>query len=183
MLMKSLSDRMISHGLGGEGYLNFEGNEFGHPEWLDFPRTGNDSSFQYARRQWNILDDPLLRYKYLNEWDRAMQLTEERFGWLHAPQGYVSRKNEGDKIIVFERASVLFIFNFHPTQSFPDYRVGVAEPGKYKIVLNSDDKDYLGHARVNNQTEFFTSPGDWDNRPHWLQVYIPSRTCMLLAKC
>ncbi|KAG0758859.1 hypothetical protein G6F16_000510 [Rhizopus arrhizus] len=174
--------RMISHGLGGEGYLNFEGNEFGHPEWLDFPRAGNHSSFQYARRQWNVLDDHLLRYKYLNEWDRAMQLTEETYGWLHSPQGYVSRKHEGDKIVVFERAKVLFIFNFHPTQSFTDYRVGVAEPGKYKIVLNSDDKQYMGHSRVDNQTEFFTFPGDWDNRPNWLQVYIPSRTCLLLAK-
>ncbi|RCH92382.1 alpha-1,4-glucan branching enzyme [Rhizopus stolonifer] len=174
--------RMISHGLGGDGYLNFEGNEFGHPEWLDFPREGNNSSFQYARRQWNILDDNLLRYKYLNEWDRSMQQTEEKYGWLHAPQGYVSRKNDGDKIIVFERAGVLFIFNFHPTKSFTDYRVGVAEAGKYKIVLNSDDKQYLGHERVDNNTEFFTSPSHWDDRPNWLQVYIPSRTCLLLAK-
>ncbi|KAI9482837.1 MAG: 1,4-alpha-glucan-branching enzyme GBE1 [Benjaminiella poitrasii] len=174
--------RLISHGLGGEGYLNFEGNEFGHPEWLDFPRAGNDSSFQYARRQFNLIDDHLLRYKYLNEWDRAMQLTEERFGWLHHPQAYVSRKNEGDKIIVFERAGVLFIFNFHPTQSFVDYRVGVHDAGKYKIVLNSDDKQFLGHARVDNNSEFFTTPGDWDGRPNWLQVYIPSRTCLLLAK-
>lgn len=77
---------LISHTLGGEGYLNFEGNEFGHPEWLDFPREGNNSSFYYARRQWNVLDDPLLRYKYLNEWDRGMQITEEKYGWLHSPQ-------------------------------------------------------------------------------------------------
>ncbi|KAL7308829.1 alpha-1,4-glucan branching enzyme [Mucor circinelloides] len=174
--------RMITHGLGGEGYLNFEGNEFGHPEWLDFPRAGNDSSFQYARRQWNVLDDKLLRYKYLNEWDRAMQLTEERFGWLHSPQGYVSRKNDGDKVVVFERANVLFIFNFHPTQSFTDYRVGVEHAGKYKIILNSDDKQFLGHERVDNSTDFFTTPGDWDSRPNWLQVYIPNRTCLLLAK-
>jgi len=174
--------RMISHALGGEGYLNFEGNEFGHPEWLDFPRAGNNSSFQYARRQWNVLDDQLLRYKYLNEWDRAMQLTEEKYGWLHSPQAYVSRKNEGDKVIVFERANVLFIFNFHPTQSFTDYRVGVNQSGKYKIVLDSDDKKFLGHGRIDHNTEFFTTPGDWDGRPNWLQVYIPNRTCLLLAK-
>lgn len=173
---------MITHGLGGEGYLNFEGNEFGHPEWLDFPRAGNDSSFQYARRQWNLVDDHLLRYKYLNEWDRSMQLTEEKYGWLHAPQAYVSRKHEEDKVIVFERADVVFIFNFHPTQSFPDYRIGVGAPGKYKIVLNSDDKQYLGHGRVDNSSEFFTTPESWDNRPNWLQVYIPSRTCLLLAR-
>ncbi|KAI8073714.1 1,4-alpha-glucan-branching enzyme GBE1 [Thamnidium elegans] len=174
--------RMVTHGLGGEGYLNFEGNEFGHPEWLDFPRVGNDSSFQYARRQWNILDDPLLRYKYLNEWDRGMQLTEEKYGWLHDAQGYVSRKNDGDKIIVFERAGVIFIFNFHPTQSFTDYRVGVSQSGKYKIILNSDDKQFLGHGRVDGNTDFFTTAGDWDTRPNWIQVYIPNRTCLLLAK-
>ncbi|KAI8381474.1 1,4-alpha-glucan-branching enzyme GBE1 [Radiomyces spectabilis] len=174
--------RLLTHGLGGEGYLNFEGNEFGHPEWLDFPREGNNSSFHYTRRQWNVLDDKLLRYKYLNEWDRAMQQTEEKYGWLHAPQAYVSRKHEGDKVIVFERAGVLFIFNFHPTQSFTDYRVGVNEPGKYKIVLDSDDKKYLGHGRVDDNTDFFTTPGNWDNRQNWLQVYIPNRTALVLAK-
>ena len=78
--------RLMTHGLGGEGYLNFEGNEFGHPEWLDFPRQGNNSSFHYARRQWNVLDDKLLRYKYLNEWDRAIQKLEEKYGWLASPQ-------------------------------------------------------------------------------------------------
>src|SRR5581483_9019080 len=77
---------LITHGLGGEGYLNFEGNEFGHPEWLDFPRQGNNNSFHYARRQWNVVDDPLLKYKYLNEFDKAMQETEEKWGWLNSPQ-------------------------------------------------------------------------------------------------
>jgi 1,4-alpha-glucan branching enzyme len=82
---------LITHSLGGEGYLNFEGNEFGHPEWLDFPRPGNNSSFHHARRQWNVVDDGLLRYKYLNEWDRAMQLAEDAYGWLSSHQ--VSRRN------------------------------------------------------------------------------------------
>lgn len=78
--------RLLTYGLGGEGYLNFEGNEFGHPEWLDFPRQGNGSSFHYARRQWHVLDDPLLRYKYLNEWDKAMHQLENKYEWLNAPQ-------------------------------------------------------------------------------------------------
>src|SRR5277367_2999185 len=84
--------RLITHGLGGEGWLCFEGNEFGHPEWLDFPRAGNNSSFHYARRQWNVLDDNLLRYQFLNEFDAAMQHLEERHGWLHSPQAYISLK-------------------------------------------------------------------------------------------
>ncbi|KAI8096943.1 1,4-alpha-glucan-branching enzyme GBE1 [Halteromyces radiatus] len=174
--------RLISHGLGGEGYLNFEGNEFGHPEWLDFPREGNGSSFHYARRQWNVLDDHLLRYKYLNEWDRGMQLTEEKYGWLHSSQAYVSRKHEGDKVIVFERAGVIFLFNFHPTQSYTDYRVGTGFSGKYKVVLNSDDKQYLGHGRVDPKCEYFTTSGDWDNRSNWIQVYLPTRTALVLAR-
>jgi 1,4-alpha-glucan branching enzyme len=78
--------RLITHSLGGEAYLNFEGNEFGHPEWLDFPRPGNNSSFHHARRQWNVVDDRLLRYKYLNEWDRAMQLADAAYNWLSSHQ-------------------------------------------------------------------------------------------------
>lgn len=111
--------RLVTHALGGEGYLNFEGNEFGHPEWLDFPRAGNNNSFHYARRQFNLPDDNLLRYKFLNDFDSAMQLTEEKYGWLHSPQAYISLKNESDKVIVFERAGLLWVFNFHPTVSCP----------------------------------------------------------------
>lgn len=116
--------RLITHALGGEAYLNFMGNEFGHPEWLDFPRVGNNDSYHYARRQWNLVDDPLLKYKFLNEFDKAMNLTEEKYGWLRSDPAYVSWKHEGDKVIAFERGGVLFVFNFHPTQSFTDYRVG-----------------------------------------------------------
>ncbi|KAI9307970.1 1,4-alpha-glucan-branching enzyme GBE1 [Cunninghamella echinulata] len=175
--------RLITHGLSGEGYLNFEGNEFGHPEWLDFPRDGNKSSFHYARRQWNVLDDHLLRYKYLNEWDRALQQTEEIYGWLHQPQAYVSRKHEGDKVIVFERGNVVFVFNFHPTQSYTDYRIGVSQAGKYKMILNSDDKKrFGGHDRLDPKGEYFTTNEEWDSRPNWIQVYIPCRTAFLLTK-
>lgn len=78
--------RLVTCALGGEGYLNFIGNEFGHPEWLDFPREGNNCSYHYARRQWNLADDHLLRYKYLNEFDRAMMHLEEKYHWLESPQ-------------------------------------------------------------------------------------------------
>jgi len=81
-----LFERLISCGLGGEGYLNFIGNEFGHPEWLDFPREGNNISYHYARRQWKLVDDPLLRYRYLNEFDKAMIHLEEKYHWLESPQ-------------------------------------------------------------------------------------------------
>lgn len=116
--------RLITHALGGEAYLNFIGNEFGHPEWLDFPRIGNNESYHYARRQWHLVDDQLLKYKYLNDFDRAMNTTEAEYRWLDANPAYVSRKHEGDKIIAFERGGLLFVFNFHPDRSFTDYRIG-----------------------------------------------------------
>ncbi|KAI0939153.1 alpha-1,4-glucan branching enzyme [Taiwanofungus camphoratus] len=175
--------RLLVHSLGGEGYLNFEGNEFGHPEWLDFPREGNGNSFHYARRQWNVVDDDLLRYKYLNEFDKAMNRLEEQYGWLAAEPAYVSLKHEGDKVLVYERAGLLFVFNFHPTQSFTDYRVGVEEPGEYRVVLTSDEKRFGGFDNVRVGGQYFTTPMEWNGRKNWLQqVYIPTRTCLVLGK-
>ncbi|KAM0306617.1 hypothetical protein HYE67_002631 [Fusarium culmorum] len=173
--------RLVTHGLGGEGYLNFEGNEFGHPEWLDFPREGNNNSFWYARRQLNLTDDPLLRYKFLDNFDRMMNQTEAKYGWLSAPQAYISLKHEGDKVIVFERAGLVFIFNFHPTNSFSDYRIGIEVPGTYRVVLNSDHGDAGGHNRIDENTRFFTTPMEWNNRKNWTHVYIPARTAIILA--
>lgn len=174
--------RLITHALGGEGYLNFEGNEFGHPEWLDFPREGNGNSFHYARRQWNVVDDQLLRYKYLNNFDSAMNLAAAKYNWLEAPQAHVSLKHEGDKLIAFERAGLLFIFNFHPVNSYTDYRIGVDVAGVYKVVLNSDEKTFGGFDNVKSESTYFTTPQVWNERENWLQVYIPSRTCLVLAR-
>ena len=172
--------RFITHTLGGEGYLNFEGNEFGHPEWLDFPRAGNNSSFQHARRQFNLPDDPLLRYKYLERFDGAMNSLESVYNWLSAPQAYISLKNEQDKVVVFERADLLFIFNFHPTDSFTDYRVGTDWAGEYQVVLSSDDKEFGGHERIDKTVKHFTTPMEWNGRKNWLQVYTPARTVQVL---
>lgn len=171
--------RLITHGLGGEGYLNFEGNEFGHPEWLDFPRAGNNNSFNYARRQFNLVDDNLLRYKFLNEFDGKLQWTEQKYGWLHSPQAYVSLKHEVDKVIVFERAGLLWIFNFHPTQSFADYRVGIEHSGTYQIVLDTDLQEFGGYGRNASGTRFFTTLMEWNGRRNFIQVYIPTRTAIV----
>ncbi|KAG0224661.1 1,4-alpha-glucan-branching enzyme GBE1 [Mortierella sp. GBAus27b] len=174
--------RLVTHTLGGEGYLNFIGNEFGHPEWLDFPRSGNDSSFHYARRQWNLVDDHLLRYKFLNAFDEAMNNAEAIVGWLGAPQAYVSLKHEGDKVLAFDRAGATFIFNFHPSKSYTDYRISVSEPGKYKIILDSDEEKFGGHARVSHDSEFFSTPGPWAGHNQSIQVYTPNRTAMVLVR-
>ncbi|CAE6449752.1 unnamed protein product [Rhizoctonia solani] len=174
--------RLLSHTLGGEGYLNFEGNEFGHPEWLDFPRAGNGNSYWYARRQFNVVDDPLLRYKYLNNFDSAMNNTEEKYGWLNSEPAYVSLKNQDDKVIVFERKGLVFAFNFHPTQSFADYRIGVDIEGKYRPVLTTDEKRFAGHDRIDYNTDHFTTPLGWNNRRNWMHIYLPSRTAIVYAK-
>ncbi|XP_067654323.1 1,4-alpha-glucan-branching enzyme-like [Haliotis asinina] len=175
--------RLISIGLGGEGYLNFIGNEWGHPEWLDFPRVGNNESYHYCRRQWNLVDDKNLKYQFLNNFDRDMIHLEQKYGWLSHPQNYVSCKHEGDKVIVFDRADCLvFMFNFHPDKSYTDYKIGVGLPGKYKIVLDSDAEQYGGHKRLDHNTEYFTKDEPWNERPHHTYVYIPSRVAIVLAK-
>ncbi|KAL3319456.1 1,4-alpha-glucan branching enzyme [Cichlidogyrus casuarinus] len=172
--------RLLTHALGGEAYLNFIGNEFGHPEWLDFPRAGNNSSCHYARRQWNLVDDTNLKYKFLNNWDRAMNQLEEKNGWLHAPQAYVSRKHEDDKVIAFERANLLFVFNFHPNKSYAQYKIGVDVAGRYMTVLDSDREEFGGFKRIDPTTEYCTTGDAWDNRNNSVFLYIPSRTCLVL---
>ncbi|CAG5123662.1 unnamed protein product [Candidula unifasciata] len=175
--------RLITLGLGGEAYLNFIGNEFGHPEWLDFPRYGNNESFHYARRQFNLVDDDMLKYRFLNNFDRAMIHLESKYNWLSHSQNYVSLKHESDKLVVFERADTLvFIFNFHPTKSYTDYKIGVQVAGVYKIVLDTDDEEFGGHKRLDHNVQFFTFPNPWCSRANHTYVYIPSRCAFVLAK-
>ncbi|KAL5135451.1 1,4-alpha-glucan-branching enzyme 1, chloroplastic/amyloplastic [Glycine soja] len=184
--------RLITMGLGGEGYLNFMGNEFGHPEWIDFPRgdqhlptgvivPGNNNSFDKCRRRFDLGDADYLRYRGMQEFDQAMQHLEEKFGFMTAEHQYISRKNEGDKIIVFERGNLIFVFNFHWNNSYSDYRVGCSTPGKYKIVLDSDDALFGGFSRLNHTAEYFTSEGWYDDRPRSFLIYAPSRTAVVYA--
>ncbi|KAF7408773.1 hypothetical protein HZH66_003310 [Vespula vulgaris] len=173
---------LITHSLGGEAYLNFMGNEFGHPEWLDFPRAGNADSYHYARRQWNLVDDELLKYKFMNNWDRDVNNLEEKYGWLHANPGYVSWKHEDDKLIVFDRAGLTFVFNFHPTKSFADYTIGVRQLGAHKIVLCSDNTEYGGENRVDNNVKHFVNPEPYSGLPHRMMIYIPCRTAIVYAQ-
>jgi len=172
--------RLVTHTLGGDGYLNFMGNEFGHPEWLDFPREGNGHSHQYARRQWKLVDDTLLRYHHLNNFDRMMNACEERLQWLSSSTLYVSNQDNSEKCLVFDRDDSIFVFNFHGAESYPHYYVGAPKAGKYKIVLDSDAKEFGGHGRVDPDVEYFTSPGEYHGRPCFLSIYVPTRTCLVL---
>ncbi|KAJ4733665.1 hypothetical protein LUZ62_075174 [Rhynchospora pubera] len=185
--------RLITMGLGGEGYLNFMGNEFGHPEWIDFPRSeqflpdgkfvpGNNNSFDKCRRRFDLGDADYLRYRGMQEFDQAMQHLEGKYGFMTSPQ-YVSRKDEGDKMIIFERGDLVFVFNFHWNNSYSDYRVGCLKPGKYKVVLDSDDPLFGGYSRIDHDAEFFSYDGHYDNRPCSFLVYAPSRTAVVYALC
>lgn len=174
--------RLITHTLGGEAYLNFMGNEFGHPEWLDFPREGNNYSYHFARRQWNLVDNKLLKYKFLNEFDRAMNLLEEKFGWLHSNPAYVSWKHEDDKVIAFERADLIFVFNFHPTRSFTGYKVGTSSSGIYQAVLSSDDDIFGGHNRIDKTCKHLSTADVYAGRSNFIEVYTPCRTAVVYAR-
>ncbi|KAI9136711.1 glycoside hydrolase [Paraphysoderma sedebokerense] len=174
--------RLLTFALGGEGYLNFMGNEFGHPEWLDFPREGNNDSYHYCRRQWNLVDDPLLRFKFLNNFDIGMNALDAKNSILASPPAYVSLKHEGDKVIAFERGDLLWVFNFHTNKSFTNYRIGVDVAGCYEVVLCSDDKDFGGWGRVEKGGEYHTTNENWCHRRCFVMVYIPCRTALVLAR-
>merc|ERR1711934_376931 len=111
-----------------------------------------------------------------------MQHCESRFGWLSTRPGYVTCKHDGDKVIVFERAGLVFAFNFHWDKSFTDYRIACETPGKYQPVLSSDDKDFGGHGRVAASAEHFSEPYQWQGREHSFLAYLPTRTALVFAR-
>jgi 1,4-alpha-glucan branching enzyme len=160
------------------GYLNFMGNEFGHPEWIDFPREGNNWSYHYARRQWSLRDNPELRYQDLAEFDIAMlRLTDT----LSSPPRFVYA-NDGDKVLAYERDGYYFIFNWHPENSFTDYGIEVI-PGSYQLVLDSDSENYGGHARITPDQLFVPQPTPEGNLLRYLlKLYLPSRTAIVLKR-
>ena len=174
--------RMITFALGGEGYLCFMGNEFGHPEWVDFPRPGNGFSYAHCCRRWDLCDNGYLRYKYLYNWDIAMNRLDEVFNFISSPSQYVSTQHEGDKVIVFEKGDLLFVFNFHPTKSFENYKIGTKWGTEHKIILDSDEVKFFGKERLKygHDHRFPCLYKEWNNRPYSMNVYIPSRTCMVL---
>ncbi|MBO7492423.1 MAG: alpha amylase C-terminal domain-containing protein [Bacteroidales bacterium] len=168
--------RLITLTLASGGYLNFMGNEFGHPEWIDFPREGNGWSYQYARRQWNLADDNLLKYSGLNRFDRDMVHLVNRYHLLDAlPQK--TFENGQDQVLVYERHGLLFVFNFNPTQSFADYEIPCRE-NEYRLLLSSDDKQYHGFGNVEEGTAY---PSRKRGGQRSLKLYIPSRTALVLG--
>jgi 1,4-alpha-glucan branching enzyme len=176
--------KLFTFGLGGEAYLNFMGNEFGHPEWVDFPREGNGFSCHYARRQWNLADDKYLKYSKWREFDRDMNKLEEKYPFLYLySHQYVTLTNSDDKLVVYERGKFVFVFNFHPTRSYEDYRIGTFWNSDHICVLDTDRSEYGGENRLEwNKTNFLPIINDgWNDRPHSIQLYIPARTALVLC--
>ena len=168
--------RMITLSLGGEGYLNFIGNEFGHPEWIDFPREGNNWSYQHARRQWSLIEDPLLRYGQLNAWDKEMIKLANDYDILASKPAVQLHLDPDKKILAYERAGLIFVFSFNPTASFFGFAIRVLEEGNYKILLNSDEKEFGGFERLDNKINYPT------DKNQCLLAYVPNRTMMVFKK-
>lgn len=175
--------RLVTLGAINGGYLNFMGNEFGHPEWIDFPREGNGWSYKYARRQWNLVDNPDLDYHYLGDFDREMLRvikSEPQFNLTPVQEIW---HNDCDQILAFERGNLVFVFNFSPTRSYTDYGFLVKE-GSYHVVLNTDAKCFGGYGFADDSVEHFTNPDPLYAKDHkgWLKLYIPARSAVVLKK-
>ncbi len=173
--------RLITIALGGQAYLNFMGNEFGHPDWIDFPREGNNWSYHYARRQWSLMEDPRLKYKYLAAFDREMLKVMKEYHVLETGFGTELNMDDTNKTIIFERNKLIFIFNFHTNQSIPDYEFRILEPGDYRIILNSDNHEFGGHDRIDEKSVFI-SRFDELKKIHTITIYNTNRSALVLKK-
>ncbi len=165
------------------GYLNFMGNEFGHPEWIDFPREGNGWSHKYARRQWSLVDNPNYNYTLLGEFDKAMiELVGDVRNFQNRPVQEIWH-NDGDQVLAFSRKDLIFVFNFSHNRSFTDYGLLVPE-GSYSIVLNTDSAQFGGNALVDETQTHFTQYDKLHARRKkgWLLLYLPARTALVLKK-
>ena len=169
--------RLITMSLGGEGYLTFMGNEFGHPEWIDFPREGNGWSYHYCRRQWNLADYPFTRYKFLNAFEADMVQMAKNQKVLSGQDRQLQVHND-DKILVYKKGGAVFIFNFHPEKSFDGYFVDMPQTGEYEVILSTDDDCYGGQARVSHQK--YTAKKE--NGRTGFRMYLPNRTAIVLKK-
>jgi 1,4-alpha-glucan branching enzyme len=175
--------RLVTLSTINGGYLNFMGNEFGHPEWIDFPREGNGWSYKYARRQWDLVDNHNLNYHYLGDFDAAMlKVIKGMRGLRNSPVEEIWH-NDGDQILAYKRKDLIFVFNFSPMKSFTDY--GFLVPaGAYDVVLNTDSKAFGGNGFADDSVEHFTNfdPLYKNDGKEWLKLYIPARSAVVLKK-
>lgn len=175
--------RLITLGTINGAYLNFMGNEFGHPEWIDFPREGNGWSYKYARRQWSLVERQDLKYRFLNDFDNAMikaVSTEPNFQNTPVEELW---HQDSDQVLVFRRGDLIFAFNWSPNVSYTDYGI-LAPAGQYQQILDSDAKDFGGNGFLDPDVKHFTNPDPlYDPQGKgWLKLYLPARTAILLRR-
>ncbi|MDR0510359.1 MAG: alpha amylase C-terminal domain-containing protein [Rikenellaceae bacterium] len=171
--------RLMTVAAAGQAYLNFMGNEFGHPEWIDFPREGNGWSYAHARRQWPLASDPFLRYSFLNDFDRAMIGMVRRYGVLRNDYPWQLLMDEASHTMAFSRGGLVFVFNWHPTVSIPDYVIPVGEPGAYRIALDTDACIFGGQQRNDPKLEHLSYT---DGERHFIKIYNVCRTAVVFRK-
>ena len=174
--------RLYTMSTGGNGYLNFMGNEFGHPEWIDFPREGNGWSYKYCRRQWSLVDNKNLKYEWLNDFDAAMITLAKERKLLDDPYAVSLWIDPDRKIITYSRGKLLFVVNFHNSYSEPQFflHAHTVGEGQYKVILSTDEARFGGPALIDHKvvynTEYIEGKGLGFN------VYSPCRTAMVLEK-
>ena len=176
--------RLVTASTINGGYLNFMGNEFGHPEWIDFPREGNGWSYKYARRQWNLVDNHNLCYHYLGDFDNDMvHLLRKSMADIRRFPVQEIWHDDGDQILAYMRGSLVFVFNFSPNRSYEGYGFRVPE-GEYEVVLNTDAKAYGGNGLADDSVKHLTNFDPLLARDHkgWLKLYIPARSAVVLKK-
>ena len=180
--------RLVTASTINGGYLNFMGNEFGHPEWIDFPRQGNGWSHKYARRQWSLVDNERYFFSNLNKFDEAMvHLLKDNLApvkdkcGVHLPWVEKLCDNEGDQVVAYQRGKLVFVFNWNGVKSFDGYGIPV-KAGKYKVVLNTDAVEFAGFGLSDDTVEHFTMPDDGylKEGKGWLQLYLPARSAVVL---
>ena len=173
--------RLITSTTAGGAYLNFMGNEFGHPEWIDFPREGNGWSYRYCRRIWSISEDPNLKYHWLYDFDTELMKLISEHKLLTIPAVNLVVENKPDQVLAYHRGLFLFVYNFHPNKSFTDYGIPLG-PGKYKIMLTTDSSRFGGHDRIDEDIPYYTLPFKGLDSQHYLRLYLPARTALVLKK-
>ena len=173
--------RLLTFSLAGEGYLNFMGNEFGHPEWIDFPREGNNWSCKFARRQWSLAHRDDLRYKQLGAFDAALMSLDPAHHLLEDPLIQSLAVHEDSRQLVYRRGPLVCAVNLHPTESYADLRLPVPDAADYKLVLSTDDAAFGGHDRVAAGQTFVHEKVEMYGRDQSVRVYLPSRVGIVLA--
>ncbi|MDD2438402.1 MAG: alpha amylase C-terminal domain-containing protein, partial [Massilibacteroides sp.] len=175
--------RLVTATTMNGGYLNFMGNEFGHPEWIDFPREGNGWSHKYARRQWHLTDNQDLKYHYLSDFDAEMIRVIKCVDKFQSTPVWKIWDSDSDQILAYMRADLFFVFNFSPSKSFVDYGF-LTPPGKYEVVLNTDAVEFGGNGLSDDTIPHLTQfdPLYETENKGWLKLYIPARSAIVLKK-